>query len=68
MAITINDEGILIAVKQIIDVRANEFITEAVSEYERKLREEVGRITISLFKQYSISRSGDELLIRVKHE
>jgi hypothetical protein len=43
-------------------------IETAVKEVEAKLRGSIDRIALSLASEYSVSRMGSELLIRVKKE
>jgi hypothetical protein len=60
------------AVEDAIKVRAeeikDELIKNAVIQFEAEIRKSVGQVSLKLFTLYSIERSGQELLIRVKIE
>ena len=46
----------------------NASIEQSVMDFEKQLRKEVGRIALSIMKYYDVSRMGDTVTIKVRHE
>ena len=43
-------------------------IEKAKTALEKALRDQIGRISLSVMGQYAVERNGDDLIIRVKNE
>lgn len=53
-------------VKERVDKLREELVKKYTDEFERKVRELIGRVSLSLASHYSIEHVGGEVLIRVK--
>lgn len=53
------------ALLETLEKEREEFVTEAVKEYEQKLRKSIGKIAINVTEWYSMQMNGNKLVIEV---
>lgn len=56
------------AIKETVDAAREQLVKEAVAEFEKQVREIVGKTAINVSNMYSLQRHGNELVIHVKLE
>jgi RNA-binding protein YhbY len=66
MSTTIKEDALRKAVTEVLLEKSEALIKTAVADYEKQMRDEIGRVVLTLSKHYSVEHFGENLVITLR--